>query len=147
MAAKQTTTLPSRQDGTAPTTAADLLSRITGGGKRTSNEISPAGYDDCFDHVIGSAAEVERLWSIARYILTTTRSRMTPMMFEALLFLRANRELWDETTVQKAMNAVRREQKDERLQKKMDDAAVQEQEYGDSEEDDEDEDEAQEALN
>ena len=46
---KQTTTLPSRQDGTAPTTAADLLSRITGGGKRTSNEISPAGCDDCFD--------------------------------------------------------------------------------------------------
>ncbi len=31
--------------------------------------------DDTFlDHVIGSAAEVERLWLMARYTLTTTRS-------------------------------------------------------------------------
>ena len=70
------------------------------------------------DHVIGSAAEVERLCSIARYILTTTRTRMTPIFFEALLFLRANRELWDEHTVKQAMGVVRKDQRNERLHKK-----------------------------
>jgi hypothetical protein len=35
----------------------------TGGGKCKSGEISEvSNNDDCFDHVIGSAAEVERLW-------------------------------------------------------------------------------------
>ena len=96
-----------------------MLIRVCG--KRKSDDISQ-GYDDCMDHVIGSAAEVERLWSIARYILTTNRTRMTPVLFEALLFLRAHRELWDENTVKMAIHAVRKEHRDERLNKKIADA-------------------------
>ena len=111
--------------GAAPT-AADLLAHLpansvgkSSGEKRKSNEISAGGFDDCFDHVIGSAAEVERLWSIARYILTTTCAKLAPILFEALLFLRENCDLWDERTVQAALNTVRKDEKDKRLSKKL----------------------------
>ena len=84
--------------------------------------------DNCFDHIIGSAAEVERLWSIARYILTTSRTKMAPIVFEAILFL------WDEWTVMEALVAVRADQKDERLKKKLELANEQEEnEEGDDE--------------
>ena len=47
------------------------------------------------DFICGSAAEVERLWSIAKYILTDNRARLPPAMFETLLFLKTNDEYWD----------------------------------------------------
>jgi hypothetical protein len=92
--------------------------------------------DNCLDHVIGSAAEVERLWSEARYIMTTSRSRMAPIFFEAVLFLCCNRYLWDEKTVQEALLAVKDDQKMDRLEKKLQELNVEEQ----SEDDEEDED-------
>lgn len=104
---------------------ADQIAKLSGGenGKRKCDQISLGnGSDDCMDHVIGCAAEVERLWSIGRYILTTTRTRMHPILFEAILFLRANRALWDENTVKIAMDRVRADQKSERLAKKLKDA-------------------------
>ena len=75
--------------------------------------------DHVLDHVIGSAAEVERLWSIAKHILTDTRSKMAPIVFEAILFLRFNRDIWNEFTVVDALNAVRVENKDKRLTEKL----------------------------
>ena len=93
-------------------------------GKRKAGEISEvSNNDDCFDHVIGSAAEVERLWSIARYILTSTCSTLSPIIFEAILFLRANGTLWDVRTVQRALLAVRDDLKSERLKKKLAESA------------------------
>ena len=47
------------------------------------------------DFICGSAAEVERIWSICKYILTNIRSRMTPSLFEALVFLKVNNDYWD----------------------------------------------------
>jgi hypothetical protein len=44
------------------------------------------------NHVVGSAALVERLWSVARYILTYERSNMAPELLEAILFLYYNRD-------------------------------------------------------
>ena len=61
---------------------------------------------------------------IARYILTTTRSTLEPILFEALLFLRANGTLWDIRTVQKALLAVRDDLKSDRLKKKLAEVAV-----------------------
>ncbi len=45
---------------------------------------------------------------------------MSPIVFEAILFLRMNRVLWDERMVMEALAAVRADQKDERLQMKLD---------------------------
>ena len=42
-----------------------------------------------------------------------------PIIFEAILFLPMNRGLWDERTVMEAIVAVRADQKDERLKKKL----------------------------
>jgi hypothetical protein len=109
------------------------------GEKRTAEQLHGQDNhdaDNCLDHVIGSAAEVERLWSEARYIMTTSRSRMAPIFFEAVLFLRCNRYLWDEKTVQEALLAVKDDQKMDRLEKKLQELNVEEQ----SEDDEEDED-------
>ncbi len=72
---------------------AQLSGNKAGNEKLKADEIS-VEFDDCFDHVIRTAAEVERLLSIARYILATTLSTLAPIRFEALLFLRANSTLW-----------------------------------------------------
>jgi hypothetical protein len=115
------TVMPGAKNMTASEMIAQISGNKTAGVKRNSDEMS-VDVDDCFDHVIGSAAEVERLWSIARYLLTTLRSQLSPILFEALLFLRANRDLWDERTVQAALNTVRKDEKDERLSKKLNEA-------------------------
>jgi hypothetical protein len=55
------------------------------------------------DFIYGSAAEVERLWSICSNILTDQRKGMTPQLFEAIVFLKQNHRFWDASTVAKAM--------------------------------------------
>ncbi len=101
---------------------AALLLRRRGDFSKTQNENELDGVcknDSSFDHVIGSAAEVERLWSIAKYVLTTNRTSLAPILLEALLFLRLNRDLWNATTVMEARRAVKDDQKEERLRKKI----------------------------
>ena len=44
--------------------------------------------------ILGSAAEVERLWSMAGRVLTKDRSAMSPLLFECIMYLKYNRELW-----------------------------------------------------
>lgn len=38
------------------------------------------------DFILGSVSRVERRWSTAKYVSTYYRRRMTPPLFEALLF-------------------------------------------------------------
>ena len=75
------------------------------------------------DFICGSAAEVERLWSICRYILTNTRSRMTPSLFEALVFLKVNNEYWDSIMVQLAYSKALKEVQSAKVQSMLDDDA------------------------
>lgn len=49
----------------------------------------------CADFVLGSVAEVERLWSILRRLLPEYRKSCTPMLAEAFLFLKVNSDYWD----------------------------------------------------
>ena len=51
-------------------------------------------YIDC-RFIFGSAARVEKLFSHCKYIKTETRNRLTPQIFEAIAFLKGNRELWE----------------------------------------------------
>ena len=44
-----------------------------------------SGYMNC-DFILGLAAEVERLWSIATNVLTDERKKTSPLMLEAVLF-------------------------------------------------------------
>ncbi len=63
--------------------------------------------DNCLDRVIGSAAEVERLWSEARWILTDNPSKTAPIVLEAILFLCYQHDLWDEKSLMEARHAVK----------------------------------------
>lgn len=50
-----------------------------------------------------TSCSVERLFSMARWILTVLRKRMSPILFEALIFLKCNHRLWDIKSVAAAM--------------------------------------------
>ena len=51
-------------------------------------------YIDC-RFIFGSVARVERLFSHCKHFKTETRHTLTPQLFEAINFLKSNRELWE----------------------------------------------------
>jgi hAT family C-terminal dimerisation region len=59
-------------------------------------------YIDCW-FCIATSNTAERLFSTCKDLLTDQRNCMSPIMFEALLFLKVNREMWDLTMVTIAM--------------------------------------------
>jgi len=113
-----------RANASKAAAAAKKSSDPTVANKRKANEISsPDEDEDNLDHVLGSAAEVERVWSLARYVLTSQRSQMAPVLFEAIMFLKFNRELWDEKTVQLAYDLFKKDKHDERAKAKVSELA------------------------
>ena len=71
------------------------------------------------DFIPGSAAEVERLWLMCQYFLTTQRAKMTPILFEAIMFLRINHEYWDIHLVVHAYSMVIKDARTECLEAKI----------------------------
>ena len=59
------------------------------------------------------------MWSIARYILTTQRSSLPPLLFETLLFLKVNNRFWSQETVVEAIAMARSKGASDRLAKKL----------------------------
>ena len=57
--------------------------------KKRKVEASESSNINC-DFILGSVAEVERLRSLSKYVLTENRRGMTPELFEAITFLRVN---------------------------------------------------------
>ena len=43
-----------------------------------------------------SMAEIERLWSITDYYFDYARNKIVPVLFESLIYLRANKDYWEE---------------------------------------------------
>jgi hypothetical protein len=62
------------------------------------------------DILPGTSVTCERLFSLAKHVLTDTRKRTSPSLFEALMLLKVNRELWDVLVVGKAMGSKSRSQ-------------------------------------
>ena len=54
----------------------------------------------------------------AKHILSQQRSRMTPLLFETILFLKINDWFWDMETVAEAISMAAAEDASERLRKK-----------------------------
>lgn len=75
--------------------APDGIEDILNAGDDSSREDE---YINC-DFILASTAEVERLWSLAKYVLTDQRSRLEPVFFKSLLFLKENRGFWDQNLV------------------------------------------------
>lgn len=59
-------------------------------------------YIDC-SFCVATSNTVERLFSSCKHILTDLRKHMSPIMFEALIFLKINRKLWDAPMVATAI--------------------------------------------
>ena len=79
------------------------------GQKRRKLKASVTQYKDG-RFVSATSSSVERLFSVSRWILTRLRSRMSPILFESLLFFKLNRSLWDLKLVSAAIKL----EKDER---------------------------------
>ena len=64
--------------------------------KRKSTMLSTKSvYDPAIKACVGgSAAEVERVWSMAGHVLTKHRSSMSPLVFELIMYLKYNSRLW-----------------------------------------------------
>ncbi len=73
--------------------------------KQNFNEVQDR-YVNC-DFMLGSVAEVERLWSLANYILPDTRKSTSRLTFEAVLFLKVNANYCNEHTEQLAYSRAR----------------------------------------
>ena len=66
-----------------------------------SNNNDDATYHNC-DFILGSVAEVERLWSLCKYVFTDIRQALTPETFEAIIFLKVNKDYWNQDVVTRA---------------------------------------------
>lgn len=66
-------------------------------------------YIGCYS-ILGSRAEVERLWSIAKYVLAENCQSMTPELLDALLFLKLNMRLCDACLVSESYKVFRNKQ-------------------------------------
>lgn len=51
------------------------------------------------DFILGSAAEVELVWSTAKHILSDVRSKPNPFTFEAINFLKYHEMFWNDQFV------------------------------------------------
>lgn len=65
--------------------------------------------------ICGSVCEVERLWSVCKALLGVNRMSVTPIIFEALIFLKVNTEYWDQLMVCEAMCMTRTKRTSERV--------------------------------
>lgn len=65
--------------------------------------------------ILGSAAVCERLWSIAKMVMSDRRKELSPVVFEAILFLNQNQHLRDTNDVQAALVRNRSNRTQERI--------------------------------
>ena len=71
-------------------------------------QITPTEYIN-MDFILGSVAEFERLWSHAGHIMDDIPLKMSPILFEALLFSYYNERFWDASLVIEAIYGARSE--------------------------------------
>ncbi|OWZ23187.1 hypothetical protein PHMEG_0001960 [Phytophthora megakarya] len=62
-------------------------------------------YED-LRYMLGTSASVKRGFSMAKGTMTDKRNRISPIMFEALMFLKPNTEFWDSRLFEKAVKDV-----------------------------------------
>ncbi len=63
-------------------------------------------------HVLPTSNLCERLFSVAKHVITDSRSSITPTNLECDILLLNNRDLWDATTIQKIVDNVDMTQED-----------------------------------
>lgn len=79
-----------------------------------NGQMTTKGYIDVRNVIVATSNCCERLFSEAKYIMAPHRRAMSPILFEALLYLKKNVSFWNMQTVAKAMKL-----KDEELQEQL----------------------------
>lgn len=82
--------------------------------KRCKRNVTTNAYIDC-RFIIGSAADVQRLWSEGKHILTDERNQTSPKMFGAILFMRKKETFQDNQLVYQAIHMVPSDKVEKRL--------------------------------
>jgi hypothetical protein len=83
----------------------ELLDALQGHRNRKKARVAPQSAYRSVKHVYSTTNNVERLFSRAKIVLSDLRNRMTPLHLEDALYLRVNRQLWNEgTTIQAIMD-------------------------------------------
>jgi len=114
-----------------------LLERINAAAERQrAEDVDP--YINC-DFVLGSSAEVERVWSMCTRILSMARAGMFPVTLEAIIYLKYNHEWWGMADVQEAIE-MRDEDELIGVNSDSDDSDDDDDEDDDDEDDDDDDD-------
>ena len=76
---------------------------VSPGDESRNNFLITKGYMDVGNIVVATSNCCERLFSEAKYIMLPHRRGMSPILFEALLYLKKNLTFWTVSTVAKAM--------------------------------------------
>ena len=76
---------------------------------KAADKYMPCGF------ILGSAAAVERIWSVAKRVIGAGNSSMSPELVEALLFLRYNERFWDVHAVSEAYHGTKSERNNARV--------------------------------
>jgi hypothetical protein len=71
------------------------------------------------DFILGSGAEIERVWSAAEKTIFPARVSTHPLLYEANLFLRFNEKYWTQYTATQATMIVQRDDSNKRYQKEV----------------------------
>jgi hypothetical protein len=79
---------------------------------------SVSEYIDC-SFIGSSAAIVESLWSKFDALVDQRRSGMSPVMIEAILYLKENRDLWDINDVRTALKKLKENEKTARFEARL----------------------------
>jgi hypothetical protein len=86
--------------------------------RKQRDEIKYGEYRNC-DFILGSGAEIERVWSAAEKILVPARFSSHSLLLEAILFLRFNENYWTQLAVTQAAMAVRKDNSNKRYKKEL----------------------------
>jgi hypothetical protein len=92
----------STQDDEEKLYAQAIQQKLTRQRREATNWQSPHLYIN-FDILPGTSVDCERLFSSAKFILSDTRKRTSPQLFEAILLLKVNSSLWNAFSVGQAM--------------------------------------------
>jgi hypothetical protein len=71
---------------------------------RKKARVAPPSAYRSVKHVYSTTNIVERLFSRAKIVLSDLRNRITPRHLEDVLYLRVNRHLWNQGTIQAIMD-------------------------------------------
>lgn len=82
-----------------------VAERIAVGRKRKCSAFGPNYINAGF--VLGSIAQVERFWSLCKYVLRPGHDALSPIMSETILYLKINSSYWSPATVSETI-ALRR---------------------------------------